>query len=286
MFGDAKFRKLTPPPPCGQYLWIWLIIGDKTIAIPGVIVGREAELAGAIGWSLEGFREAFAEVFREGMAEADWEAGLVTLPKALITSSGTVRESTKPASPNVVKSWGRIWSELPDSPLKLALRRRIMLVCEALGRGFHEAFYQGFGEGLSEGLPEGSPIQVAGDQVAGSRIQDPRESVPDLFGDRPSKPKKGSRSKAQISEQWGPNEKHHEQAADLGVNLAVELDRFRDWAAAKGQRFADWDAAFRNWLRKASEFQQQRSMSRAAPHTSGFDRVLDAVRQNRKDAAR
>jgi hypothetical protein len=51
---------------------------------------------------------------------------------------------------------------------------------------------------------------------------------------------------------------------------AVDVDReyakFRDWRSAKGRRFKDDRAAFRNWLRKAEEFaaeRKQRGTARA-----------------------
>ena len=47
-----------------------------------------------------------------------------------------------------------------------------------------------------------------------------------------------------------------EHAAD--VNVLLELERFRDWCRAKGKRFKDNPAAFRNWLRKAQEFHNER----------------------------
>lgn len=37
-----------------------------------------------------------------------------------------------------------------------------------------------------------------------------------------------------------------------GVDLALELEKFRDWAASRGAVSADWQARWRNWLRNAS----------------------------------
>lgn len=52
---------------------------------------------------------------------------------------------------------------------------------------------------------------------------------------------------------WQPNGQHAELARKAGVDLSREVDRFRDHAAATGRIAKDWDAAFRNWLRKAEE---------------------------------
>ena len=43
-----------------------------------------------------------------------------------------------------------------------------------------------------------------------------------------------------------------------GVDVEREYAKFRDWRAAKGRRFKDDRAAFRNWLRKAEEFAGER----------------------------
>jgi len=39
------------------------------------------------------------------------------------------------------------------------------------------------------------------------------------------------------------------------VSVLLELEKFRDYCASRGRRYADYPAAFRNWLRKAQEYQ-------------------------------
>lgn len=46
-------------------------------------------------------------------------------------------------------------------------------------------------------------------------------------------------------------------AAELGLVLLDELAAFSDHHGAKGSRFADWQAALRNWLRNAAKYRQQ-----------------------------
>lgn len=48
---------------------------------------------------------------------------------------------------------------------------------------------------------------------------------------------------------WEPNDTHHRIATDEGIDLRREADKFRDWAAAKGRTYVDWDRAFASWLR-------------------------------------
>lgn len=52
---------------------------------------------------------------------------------------------------------------------------------------------------------------------------------------------------------WEPNENHQQLAKQLGLLINQQADKFRDWHDQKGSVFADWDAAFRTWLRKSVE---------------------------------
>jgi hypothetical protein len=135
MWADARFLGLSAPPPNGQSLWLYLLTGPHTNNIPGLFVAGEAMLAEALGWDMEGFREAFAELssevvaddlteaqamalrrrcadgHSEAMVKVDWNHRVVFLPASI--------KHNEPASPNVVKGWRVAWSEVPDCPLKL-----------------------------------------------------------------------------------------------------------------------------------------------------------------------
>lgn len=143
-WNDPRFRrKLTPIPPCGQGLWLYLMTTPALGVLPGLILMGEAAMAEHLEWSLEAFREAFAEVLREGMAEADWGARIVILPKAITRR--------RPQSPNVIRSWRAQWLEVPDdSPLKRSYYRRLKAFIEALPKGFQEAFAEAIPESESE----------------------------------------------------------------------------------------------------------------------------------------
>lgn len=64
---------------------------------------------------------------------------------------------------------------------------------------------------------------------------------------------------------WAPSPAHVALAHQLAVSVTAEADKLRDWAQAKGERKADWDAAFRGWLRRAGE-------ARAGPGRGGGGR--------------
>jgi hypothetical protein len=111
MWNDEKFRELSAPPPNAQSLFQRLLTGPELTNIPGCIPALDAGMARALRWPLEGFLEAFDEVQAQGMAEADWDAGLIWVPNAI--------KHNEPESPNVVLSWTTAWEELPECDLKI-----------------------------------------------------------------------------------------------------------------------------------------------------------------------
>jgi hypothetical protein len=42
------------------------------------------------------------------------------------------------------------------------------------------------------------------------------------------------------------------------LDLKVETEKFLDWHGAKGSSFADWDKAWKGWIRKANEISRSR----------------------------
>jgi hypothetical protein len=131
-YGDARFRQLSKPQPCGQYLWVWLLSCPATGIIPGLIPMGAAGLAELVGWPLEGFREAFQEVIAQGMIKADFSAPLVFIPKAI--------KHNLPQSPNVVLGWRAMWDQLTECDLKLEAWQTLKSSLEAYGKAFADAF--------------------------------------------------------------------------------------------------------------------------------------------------
>lgn len=131
-YGDEKFRKLSPIPPCGQGLWLYLITGPHTTAIPGLFRAGKAALSEELGWKLEDFDKAFAEVFQQGMAKADWTNRVVWIPKAI--------RHNKPASPNVVTSWAAELDLIPECDLKAEGIKTIGEALSEMNPAFSDAF--------------------------------------------------------------------------------------------------------------------------------------------------
>lgn len=131
---DKRVQRLSRPQPNGYSLWMYLLTCPFSTSIPGLFKAGESALAEDIGWELEGFRKAFREVLREGLAEYDPKARIVWLPKAPRYNS--------PESPNVVKGWRIPWDELPESALKAKAYQSLRAFTEGLGKAFAEAFRQ------------------------------------------------------------------------------------------------------------------------------------------------
>lgn len=131
-YGDEKFRKLSPIPPCGQGLWLYLITGPHTTSVPGLFRAGRAALAEELGWEQEAFDKAFAEVFQQGMAKADWSNRVVWIPNAI--------RHNEPASPNVVKSWANELDLIPECELKAEAVAGIGEALATMNPAYSEAF--------------------------------------------------------------------------------------------------------------------------------------------------
>ena len=139
LWGDEKFRLLSAPKPNAQSLWLFLLCGPQTRAVPGLFSAGEAALAEMLAWSVVGFRKAWRELDQAEMVKADWAARLVWIPKAL--------RHNPPESPNVVRSWRATVDEMPECSLKTEAVATLRSDTEAFGEAFGEAFRQAFGEG-------------------------------------------------------------------------------------------------------------------------------------------
>ena len=60
-----------------------------------------------------------------------------------------------------------------------------------------------------------------------------------------AKTKRGSRP---ISDEDKPTDKHREFAKSLGIDVGPEWGKFKNYCLAHDKRYANFEAAFRNWL--------------------------------------
>jgi hypothetical protein len=110
----------------------------------------------------------------------------------------------------------------------------------------------------SRELSRDSPRTFATD--LGPRTIGPRTEEEDLS----CRPRAGEDKKPRAKRRtampadWAPNDKHREIASELNLDCDAKAVDFHDHHTAKGSLFADWDAAFRTWLRNAPSFANSR----------------------------
>ena len=61
--------------------------------------------------------------------------------------------------------------------------------------------------------------------------------------------------------------------------LAPHLDAFRDYHTAKGSRFLDWDAAFRNWIRNVGRFGGRGAAQARPAEPKGFAAIREVLKR-------
>lgn len=121
--------------------------------------------------------------------------------------------------------------------------------------------------------------------VAGKGGKPDRQKVGNQVSHSTSKSTPGGPARARagpLPRDWTPNDTHRRLSRALGVSLDGEADIFRDHAQANGRTQKDWDAAFRNWLRKAPEFRR----NRAGPHDHDPDRDPEAAARAARERER
>lgn len=86
-----------------------------------------------------------------------------------------------------------------------------------------------------------------------------------------------------VPKDWKPNEKHRARAAELGVDIDLEAERFYNYSHAKGVKWLDFDKAFANWLLNAKRYDrtdtQRRNKTKSEEGYEHNMRMLnDAIR--------
>lgn len=109
MWSSPDFLALSAPKPNGRDLFVHLLTGPHTTAIPGVFCAGKARLAEDLGWPLRSWERCWSEIESRHMARADWTSRLVFLPGALAHNP--------PRNPNEVRAWRDEWALLPRGRL-------------------------------------------------------------------------------------------------------------------------------------------------------------------------
>jgi hypothetical protein len=175
---DAKFRGLSRPPPSAQVLWLYLLTGKHTTALPGMVLATPKEIfaslgwpthhklageefsaawevasyqANEVGWSLGRLSgaQALEEIVNAGMAQVDADAGLIWLPNAL--------KRNGPQSVNNVVAWRKAFTKAPECPLLEAIDEAVVSYLSTKKQGsWLKAWKDGTSVGGLTGLSRGS----------------------------------------------------------------------------------------------------------------------------------
>ena len=76
---------------------------------------------------------------------------------------------------------------------------------------------------------------------------------PNLYKEESYIEPRESNARARKIGDWKPTPEHRALAARLGLDCEAEAAKFTDLALDQGTESADWDARFRNWLRRGHE---------------------------------
>ncbi len=159
--------------------------------------------------SVEGYREGFQELIKEGFIKYD--------ERHLVVYINNFIKYNPPESPNVVKSWAITFNELPKSQLKLLCYQSLKAVLQGYGEGFHKAFTEAFGKGLLKGIPNQEQEQEQ------EQEQDNILSAPSPEPDDPPK-----KSKSRFDEFWAEYPKKINPKKSLEIWKRKRLDERAD----------------------------------------------------------
>lgn len=236
VWDDEKVREMSPIPPCGQGLWIHLLVSRHRSSIPGLLCVGEAALAEEFGWSLKAFREAFAEASSKGLVKADWKARVVWIPNAY--------KFNGPESPNVVKSWRIPWDETPDCPLKLQAFETLKAFVDTLKKGFGEAFTKacrkpsGKPSPIQEPDPEPDPETVS---LTARGDDDGRSSGCETSGQGECPQKTAYDWRSFFASRWWQKRGRQYGQGEADAKASARLDEFLGSLPAD-ERAKDWEA--------------------------------------------
>lgn len=157
---DGDFKRLSPPQPNGQTLWIYMLTGEEVEVVHGLLRGGPGTFSERLGWNYEEAARCFAEILgadgRKPLIKYDEKNSLIRLPRCF--------EYKLPSNQNVMINWRSRWDMAPDCDLKnqwLADMKTVGEKCgpENFGQWFKQVFGQEFKKRLAKPLFKQLPKQ-------------------------------------------------------------------------------------------------------------------------------
>ena len=96
------------------------------------------------------------------------------------------------------------------------------------------------------GYPDGSNLESP--SSSSSSLASSKENILAVNTGNQEKRQRNKKPKRDIPPDWRPSLENITTANERGIDVTAEAYRFKKFHAAKGNQFADWDAAFENWL--------------------------------------
>jgi hypothetical protein len=187
LWADERFRQLSPLQPSAQTLWLYLLTGPHTTAIPGAFQCGRAAMAEALGWSRVAFDRCMDEILDAGLAEYEHSTRLWFVPRAI--------RHNPPANPNVVKSWRSAWLLLPEGQMRRRITRCIADALKDIGPTFLEGFINGPSKASVKVIEE--ELSEASLKASGKAFAEPSSSQPHMALGAPSPKQKQEQEQQQ-----------------------------------------------------------------------------------------
>lgn len=120
-------------------------------------------LAAEKRWSEKRYRNAFKKVIGMGFVKYDETHHVVFIPNFL--------KYNPPKSPNVLKSWGKVFKEIPDTKLKTEFLYSLEALIKGLDEGFQEAYEEAFGKAMPIQEQEQEQEQLTGAGAGNNTVE-------------------------------------------------------------------------------------------------------------------
>lgn len=92
------------------------------------------------------------------------------------------------------------------------------------------------------------------EEIRGEEIREDLRAAPATPPLHSKPPRSPKARKVVMPEGWEPSESHRAKCGATGVDCALQFEKFKNWTAANGKTYADWNAAFHTWIGNAPAF--------------------------------
>ena len=192
---------------------------------------------------LESYRNAFQGILGKGLVKFDPKNSCLVIPKFL--------KYNPPESPSVVTAWNAAGDLIPECHLKDELIENTRLFLKKFDKpSFLDAFKLVPNGGQADGQTDGQAAPQGAGQSVGQQEQE-QEQEKDIPPLSKSSKRSAKKTKTLLPKDFGISEQVRAWAEKNGYNnLEAHLESFKDRAQAKGYKYLDWDAAFKNAIRE------------------------------------